>query len=118
MKMFLKEFSIYFKFIIVFVLVLAAAAIDYHSFYNRTRKIELLEGLNDRFDTVRSSVIKLEYTLDMFIVARRFEETTVSLIKRDIMRLDTELREIIANPKFFQLINENITLSDGLVSVV
>ncbi|MBE9529393.1 MAG: GAF domain-containing protein [Proteobacteria bacterium] len=117
MKNFLKAFSTYLKLIVVFVVIVIVAGLDYYSFYERTRKIEVLEALNDRLDTVRVSIIKLEYTLDMFIVARRFEETTVALIKRDIIRLDTELGEIITNPKYFHVINENIMLSDGLVSV-
>lgn len=117
MKNFLKAFSIYLKFIVLFVVIVIVAGLDYYAFYERTRKIEVLEALNNRLDTVRVSIIKLEYTLDMFIVARRFEETTVGLIKRDITRLDTDLGEIITNPKYFRVINENIMFSDGLVSI-
>ncbi len=118
MTKFLKDFSTYLKFTAVFLVLLLVAAFDYYSFYERTRKIEFFEELNDRFGTIQVSIIKLEYTLDMFIVARRFEDTTVGLIKSDIVKLDKELYELVTNPKYFYLINENIMLSDGLVSIV
>lgn len=98
---------------VIFVIVL----VDYQSFLGKSRKIELYDDLNYRLSSVRVSIVKLEYILDMFVVARRFEDTTVDLIKNDVEKLDENINGVLAQPRYRELISDNPLLAKDLASM-
>jgi len=104
--------------IIIFLsIIFAVAIIDYRSFLVKSREIVLYDDFNGHLSTVRVSTTKLEYLLDMFIVAGRFENTTVDIIKDDAAKLDTEISGGLLNPKYEEILRGNAMLSDGLASI-
>jgi PAS domain-containing protein len=112
-----KGLSIYLKLFIVFVLFAILVSADYYIFSSKLRKTDLYDELNNHFASIGTSIIRLEYTLDMFVVARRFEDTTVSLIKRDVNRLDTSIQRAVNNFRYAALAYENSMLMEGFVSI-
>jgi PAS domain-containing protein len=112
-----KGRSIYLKLFMVFVLFAILVSADYYIFSSKLRKTDLYDELNNHLARIRTSIIKLEYTLDMFVVARRFEDTTVSLIKRDVARLDSTIQRAINNPRYAALADDNSMLMEGFVSI-
>ena len=117
MKTKVKGRSIYSKLFAAFFIISALVFLDYYSFLTRTHLITLHDELESNLSTIRNSITKLEYTLDMFIVARRFEDTTVSLIKRDVERLDVSVRSAVYNPRYKGLAESNALLKEGFESM-
>lgn len=117
MKLPFKSLSVNAKLLIIFFLVISFAAFNYLLFRGKTEKIAVYDDLSSRLSSIRVSIIKLEYTLDMFIVAERFEATTVALIKTDVARLDRSINEVTGNQRFRDVVAENGLLSEGLSSI-
>lgn len=109
--------STYPKLIIIILLFSLLVSADYHYFSTRLKKSDLYDELNNHFAAIRTLILKLEYTLDMFIVARRFEDTTVSLIKRDVERLGSTIDLAVNNPRYARLADDNDLLQDGFASI-
>ncbi len=105
------------KFFISLALVFAAAIIDLHLFTRKSTQVELYDGLTSSVSNLRVSISKLEYLLDMFVVARRFESSTIDLIKEDVEKLDSEITGVLGDPRFLAVIKGNAQLSDGLNSI-
>ena len=112
-----KGLSSYFKFFVVFTLLLIIVLVDYYAFYNRSKRVELYNAIDARLNSIMLSSISLQYNLDMLVVARRSEGNTVTFIKRDIGLLDSNIAEVTESADYFGIINENILLSEGLVSI-
>ncbi len=112
-----KGLSSYLKFVIVFTLLAVVIAFSYYSFYKRSKRVELYSALDSRLHSIMLSSISMQYNLDMLVVARRFEASSVALIRNDLATLDHTIAEITESPDYFDIINENILLSEGLVSV-
>lgn len=117
MKRPLKGISLTRKFLLFFVLILALSAADYHLFLGKSRKVEVYDDLISRLSSIRISMTKLEYLLDMFVVARRFEVTTVNLIKSDVETLDLSLNELFSSQKYVGIVKSDNLLSEGLTSI-
>lgn len=117
MKLSFKGLSSNAKLLIVFILIVLYSAYNYRLFSDKLERISLFDDLANRLNSIKTSVITLEYTLDMFIVAERFEDTTVALIKRDVERLDRSISDATGNPRFRKVVAENGLLSDGLTSI-
>lgn len=117
MKLPCKGLSHIQKLFISLSLIFVIAIIDYQSFLLKSKKIELYDDLNYKLSTIRVSIAKLEYLLDMFVVARRFESTTVELIKGDVEKLDQEVTEVLGNPKYHEVLKTNKPLSQGIESI-
>ncbi|MBI1911540.1 MAG: methyl-accepting chemotaxis protein [Deltaproteobacteria bacterium] len=105
------------KFFISLTIIFLIALFDYRAFLNRSKQVELYEDLNYRLSSVRVSIAKLEYLLDMFVVARRFENTTVDLIKNDVAKLDENMNEVLGNAEYSELLQNNTLLSEGFASI-
>lgn len=117
MKRPISGISINRKFIVSLVMLVILAAADYHLFSVRSAKVELYDDLNNRLSSIRVSITKLEYLLDMFVVARRFEGTTVDLIKSDVEDLDESIGYILSNTGYASVAASDDLLSEGLVSI-
>lgn len=104
--------------IIIFLsIIFVVAIIDYRVFLAKSREIVLYDDFNGHLGFVRVSTTKLEYLLDMFVVAGRFEKTTVDIIKDDVDKLDTEISSGLLNTKYEEVLRGNVMLSDGISSI-
>ncbi len=102
--------------ILLSVIFVAAVAL-YQIFLHKSKEIELYDELNLRLGTMRVSITKLEYMLDMFIVAGRFEPGTVNMIKDEVDKLDLNIGEVVSNPKFVKLLRDDGLLSENVTSI-
>lgn len=105
------------KFLISLGVVFVIAFIDYQSFSTKSNQIEMYDDLNYRLSSVRVSISKLEYLLDMFVVARRFETTTVDMISGDVDRLDETINEVMNDGQYARILFTNKKLAEGMSSI-
>lgn len=105
------------KFFITLSLIFVAAVIDYRLFLDKYKKIEAYDHLNSRITSVRVSISKLEYLIDMFTVARSFEGTTLELIKSDVAALNENIGEIIESPEFSGVWKNDSILAESMQSI-
>lgn len=104
--------------IIIFLsIIFVAAIIDYRVFLNKSREIVLYDDFNGHLSFVRVSTTKLEYLLDMFVVAGRFEKATVDIIKDDVDKLDNEISNGLLDTRYEEILRGNALLSDGITSI-
>ncbi|MBI5587697.1 MAG: hypothetical protein HY889_04940 [Deltaproteobacteria bacterium] len=105
------------KFLISLSIIFVIALVDYISFVSKARQIEMYDDLNFRLSSARVSIAKLEYILDMFVVARRFETTTVDIIKHDIDKLDENINEALNRRQYGRILKNNAKLAEGMASI-
>lgn len=117
MKLPLKALSINLKILTAVAFIFVIALIDYRLFVNEARKIEIFDEMNTQLSGIRVAVTKLEYSLDMFVVAKRLENTTVALIKSDVNDLNKSMSELMENPKYKNLARDNSLLKDGMAAI-
>ncbi|MBI5971164.1 MAG: hypothetical protein HY884_08435 [Deltaproteobacteria bacterium] len=103
--------------LITFSVIFAAAMAIYQVFLYKSKEIELYDELNIRLGVMRVSITKLEYMLDMFVVAGRFEPGTVNMIKEDVDKLDININEIVSSPRFVKLLRDDGLLSENVISI-
>jgi PAS domain-containing protein len=99
------------------LVLFAVAALAYLAFLGKSRRIELYDDLNLSLGDVRVSITKLEYLLDMFVVARRFESAVVDVIKDDVAYIDGRVADMAGNPAYAPLLKGRAELSDGVSSI-
>ena len=117
MKPTYKGLSSYVKFLIIFSLVTIAIVLSYYTFYKRSKRVELYSALDSRLHSMMLSSISMQYNLDMLVLSRRFEAGSVALVRNDLATLDRDITEVTERADYFDIINENILLSEGLVSI-
>lgn len=105
------------KIVILCSLVFFLAALVFQLFFQKVRQAELYDELGARLSTIRFSIAKLEYELDIFIVSRQFESTSIDLIKKDVDSLNQSIEEIPGNYNYKTLLGGNALLYDGLNSI-
>lgn len=105
------------KFLISLSVIFIVVILDYRSFLDKYRTVEYYDDLNFKISSVRVSITKLEYLLDMYVVARRFENTTIDIIKGDVREIDDSIKSIRENPRFREITATNAPLGEG-VSVI
>ncbi len=112
MKLATKGLSITHKFLLFLAFLMLLAVTDSIIFINQSQEIEFYDDLNYRLNDAKFSMIKLEYILDMFVVARHFEQDKLKLITEDVVEVDKNIRELetLGYTKFFDdsLINDGI----------
>ncbi|MBI5238367.1 MAG: PAS domain-containing protein [Deltaproteobacteria bacterium] len=103
--------------------ILAAAAfiftvivIDRFFFIHKVRDIQLHDEMNMALSDIRVSITKLEFMLDIFVVAGRFETTTVGIIRDDVSSLDRRINELAANPKYTGFLMDHPPIAEDLAS--
>lgn len=112
-----KALSSFQKFFITLSVIFIVAIIDYQSFLEKSRKVELYDELHSRISAARVSTTKLEYLLDMFVVARRFEGDTIEIIKGDVAALNENITELVENPVYRSAWKSDAILSEGVQSI-
>ncbi|MFQ5464680.1 MAG: hypothetical protein ACE5EI_01995 [Thermodesulfobacteriota bacterium] len=117
MKRTVKGISITGKFLALLVVVLILAAADYRYFVAKSGKVALYDDINKRLGTVRVSITKLEYLMDMFMAAQRFEVTTVNLIEDDVNSLDRAFNDIFSDPRYNRIRTSRGQMAEGLDSM-
>lgn len=105
------------KIVIAISIIGALALFDYQSFTAKTRKVETYDDLIGHLSSVRVSIDKLEYLIDMVIVAKNIENVTVDVIKNDMERLDKTVTELTGNPKYMEILNNNAILLEGISTI-
>lgn len=112
-----KGLSSYFKFFVAFMLVTIIVIVDYYSFHNRLKRIELYSALDSSLNSIIRSSISLRHNLDMLVLVRRFEGSAVVLIKKDIGLLDANIAEVTESVGYFGIISKDKLFSEGLVLI-
>lgn len=112
-----KGLSSFQKFFITLSVIFIIAIIDYQSFLDKSRKVEIYDELHSRISAARVSTTKLEYLLDMFVVARRFEGDTIEIIKGDVAVLNENITELAENPAYRSVWKSDAILSEGIQSI-
>jgi HAMP domain-containing protein len=92
----LKGLTITHKFLVFLCFIFVVAAVDSFIFIKNSRKIEAYDDLNFRLNEAKFSMINLEYMLDMFVVARHFEEGKLTTLAADIPKVDKSIRDLEA----------------------
>lgn len=87
-------------YIVIIALLMGVIYADYRMFSIKTRRIAAYDELNDRLNNIRVSVTRLEYLLDMYVISRTFEPSTINLIKGDIESLDRDINYLSDEPRF------------------
>lgn len=118
MKLPFKRLPAGIKILIALAVILAAAVGNYSAFNSKSEKALMYDRLSDDLGAVRGSLTKLGYTLDMFIMTGRFENTTVTLIKSDVDRIDERINSIMSNRSFDPAIQGDALISEGLNSMI
>lgn len=117
MRLPFKGLSSFQKFFITLSVIFIVAIIDYQSFLDKSGKVELYDGLHSRISSARVSITKLEYLLDMFVVARRFEGGTIEIIKSDVASLDENINELMDNPEYRGVWKSDAMLAEGIQAI-
>lgn len=112
-----KGLSSYFKFFVAFTLVTIIVIVDYYSFHNRLKRIELYSALDSSLNSIIRSSISLRHNLDMLVLVRRFEGSAAVLIKKDVGMLDANIAEVTESAGYFDIISKDKLFSEGLVSI-
>lgn len=105
------------KLAIFLILISLSAVYEYFVLSDKLNKILVYDELNYRLSSIKTRVIQLEYLLDMYIVASRFENTTVELIKDEVSGLDADINEKLFNPSFRKLLADDAILYDGTSAI-
>jgi len=104
------------KLFLAFAVISLVAFWDYRLFLDKAGRIELYDELTYHINSIKVSITRLEYTLDMFVVARRFEDTTVGLIKKDVQKLDSAVMRVVENPAYMSLFEADAFAYDEVIS--
>ncbi len=109
-----KALSSFQKFFITLSIIFVVAIIDYQTFLGKSRKVELYDDINSRVTSARVSITKLEYLIDMFTVARRFESGTIELIKGDVAELNANITTLAEDPRYTEIWKKDAILAEGM----
>lgn len=117
MKLRFKGLSNIQKIILFIVVVFIVSIAVLQLFIKKSEEVVLYDDMTTRVSAMRASISKLEYLLDMFVVARRFESTTMDLIKKDVKKLDDNFTNLFSDSKYMPLLSIDTPLSENLVSM-
>ena len=82
------------KFLIFIFFLFVVNGTSFWLFLEKSKEAGTYDDLNFRLHDIKFSMVKLEYGLDMFLVARHFEQEKIELIPEDVRKLDRVLREL------------------------
>lgn len=82
------------KFFIFLFFFFIVSGVSSWLFLEKSKEAVAYDDLNFRLHDIKYSMVKLEYTLDMFLVARHFEKEKIELIPEEVRQLDSVLREL------------------------
>ncbi len=99
-------------------LIFTVIVIDRLFFIHKVRDIELHDEMNTALSDIRVSITKLEFLLDIFVVAGRFETATVGIIREDASNLDKKISDVAANPIYAGFLQEHVSIAEDLASAL
>ncbi len=105
------------KLVILLILISLSVVYEYFILSGKLNKILVYDELSDRLNSIKTKITRLEYLLDMYVVASRFENTTVEMIKEDVSELDKDINEKLSNPRFRKLLADDAMLYDGTSAI-
>lgn len=100
------------KFLIFIFFLFVVNGTSAFLFMEKSKEAGTYDDLNFRLHDIKFTMVKLEYTLDMFLVARHFEQEKIELIPEDVRKLDTVLRELEAQA--YTTFSANSPISVGI----
>ncbi|MEK7678575.1 MAG: hypothetical protein AAB356_00130, partial [Deltaproteobacteria bacterium] len=111
-----KAISMNLKILAAAALIFTVIVIDRFFFIHKVTDIELHDEMNTALSDIRVSITKLEFMLDIFVVAGRFETATVGIIREDVSNLDKRINDIAANPKYTVFLQERPPIAEDFAS--
>ncbi|MEK6790870.1 MAG: GAF domain-containing protein [Deltaproteobacteria bacterium] len=105
------------KLAILLTLISLSAVYEYFILSGKLNKILVYDELSDSLSSIKTRVLRLEYLLDMYVVASRFENTTVEMIKDEVSGLDRDINEKLFNPPFRKRLADDAMLYDGISDI-
>jgi hypothetical protein len=112
-----KRLSSFQKFFITLSLIFIVAIIDYRTFLKKSEKVELYDEMSSRITSARVSITKLEYLIDMFTIARRFESGTIELIRGDVAAMNENINGLVENPRYSEVWKKDAILAEGMKTI-
>ncbi len=100
------------KFLIFLLFCFLVIAATSWLFTEKSKEAGAYDDLNFRLNDVKLSMVKLEYTLDMFLVARHFEQEKIELIPSEVRRLDANVREL--ESQAYTRFSTNSPIAEGM----
>lgn len=118
MKSPLRSLSIFQKSIIALTIIFAAAAFEYNSFLDKSRKLELYDTLQAEVGSARVSIFRLQHHLEMIVVAWGMEYGSVNMLKAGMDHTADRLEAVAADPAFAGLLKEEGMLAESVRAVL
>jgi PAS domain-containing protein len=112
MKKIYKGLSITKKFLIFLFFLFTVIGASSWLFAEKSEEAGAYDDLNSRLNDIKLSMVKLEYTLDMFLVARHFEEEKIELIPSEVRTLDLNMREL--ESQAYTSFSANSPIAEGM----
>ncbi|WKZ34034.1 MAG: GAF domain-containing protein [Thermodesulfobacteriota bacterium] len=118
MKSPLRSLSIFQKSIIALTVIFAAAAFEYNSFLDKSRKLELYDTLQAEVGSARASIFRLQHHLEMIVVAWGMEYGSVNMLKAGMDHTADRLEAVAADPAYAGLLKEEGMLAESVRAVL
>jgi len=112
-----KRLTIFQKFFISLTIIFVVAIAEYQSFLQKSHKVELYDSLHTEISSTRVSISKLEYLLDMFVVAWRLEYGTIDIIKGSVNDLVANLNILREDPRYSRIWEEDAMLTGSVHNI-
>src|SRR3972149_3819898 len=106
-----RRLTIFQKFFITLTIIFVVAIAEYQSFLQKSSKVELYDSIHREISSARVSISKLEYLLDMFVVAWKLEDGTIDIIRERVEQLMTHLRALREDPRYSRIWEEDAMLT-------
>ena len=94
MKSSTKTYAISRKFAALLVFFSLLFVVDLYLITRKSNNFKLYTELEHRLSLLLTDIVRVEYMLDIFVVARHIEEGVPEAIQRDIKKIDEELKEL------------------------
>ena len=112
-----RRLTIFQKFFITLTIIFVVAIAEYQSFLQKSSKVELYDSIHREISSARVSISKLEYLLDMFVMAWKLEYGTIDIIRESVDELMTNLNALREDPRYSRIWEEDAMLTGSVDSI-
>ncbi len=116
MKVSSKTFSISKKFIALLLFFSFLFVADSYLITRKGDSFKQYTEMEHRLSLLLTDIVRVEYMLDIFVVARHLEEGVPEAIERDVKKIDEEIKEVVKFGKNSAFIDSSVY--KGIVSSV
>ena len=109
-----RRLTIFQKFFITLTIIFVVAIAEYQSFLQKSSKVELYDSIHREISSARVSISKLEYLLDMFVMAWKLEYGTIDIIRESVDELMTNLNALREDPRYSRIWEEDAMLTGSV----